>query len=189
MKRYSFTLLLFFSFCCETALAQHFKPEDTEFKDTGIILVHLRFNNGLVTNFKSAPDFYAGSVQLALFWMPKPFVHVARIGVIADGFYTAKKLEAAFGPTISLKIKTLTDSLGRFGSFGNIHLTFDHLWGTDQYKLLGGGIIFESDFLSLGLTSHRDYEHKTWWFQMLIGIRLNKKPKDADVNAMPHNPN
>ena len=78
-------------------------------------------------------------------------MHVLRVGLLMDGFYTDKKLQAAFGPAISLKLKTLTDSLGRFGSFGNIHLAFDHLWGTDHYRLFGGGVGLESDFLNIGL--------------------------------------
>lgn len=163
--------------------------EDSEFKDTAGILLQLRIHGGLATNFKSSPDLYVGGVQLAAYWTPKPLVHVMRIGLCGDVFYTSKKLEAAVGPSILLKVKTLTDKLGRFGSFGNIHLAIDHLWGTDNYRLFGGGLAFETDFLTLGLTTHRDYFHNTWWFETMVGIRLSKKQKVPSVDDLPHNPN
>ncbi len=153
------------------SLTSRLLAQDTEFPK-GFIM-HLKLHNGMVTAFNSAPDLYVGGIQI----IPQVTVveHLLRVGVIADGFYTDKKLGAAFGPAISLKIKTL--KAGFFGSAGNIQLLFNHLWGTDKQRLAGGGIA--GDFgnkITFGITAHRDYQLNTWWFQNEIGIRISKKP-------------
>ncbi|MEO6456077.1 MAG: hypothetical protein ABIN97_18495, partial [Ginsengibacter sp.] len=127
MEKYSFIILLLLVFNSHNTMAQSPKIEDTEFTDTGSVLLQLRLHNGLTTNFKSRPDLYVGGVQLAAYVTPKSLVHVMRVGILADGFYTDKKLQAAVGPTIAIKLKTFkSDPLGRFGSVGNIHLSADH---------------------------------------------------------------
>ncbi|MEO6455630.1 MAG: hypothetical protein ABIN97_16235, partial [Ginsengibacter sp.] len=154
------------------------------------VLLQLRLHNGLTTNFKSRPDLYVGGVQIAAYITPKSLVHVMRVGILADGFYSDKKLQAGVGPTISIKLKTFkSDPLGRFGSVGNIHLSADHLWGTGHYKLIGGGLGIEAGFLNIGFTTHRDYYHNTWWFQTHVGIRLSKKkfPQSIDERGPNNN--
>jgi hypothetical protein len=129
----------------------------------------------MVTHFKSnKPDLYVGGLQLVPQFAVVP--HLLRAGVIIDGFYTGHKLQAAFGPTASIKIKTI--NAGIFGSAANINLNVDHLWGTEHQKLVGGGINADlANFLVIALTSHYDYEHCNWWFQNSIGIRISKKIK------------
>ena len=129
MKFISFSILLLLV-CCK-ALAQ----QDTEFPRE--FIMHLKLHNGMVTNFKGgSPDMYAGGIQLIPQYTIVP--KLLRGGVIVDGFYTGKKLQAAVGPTLSIKLKTL--HVNPFGSAGNIHINIDHLWGTEHQRLLGGGI-------------------------------------------------
>jgi len=140
-------------------------------------IMHFKLHNGMVTNFKAAPDLYVGGFQLVPQCTVVP--HLLRAGIIADGYYTGKKLQAAFGPTVSLKIKTL--QAGIFGSAGNLHLSFDHLWGTEHQKLVGGGINADvGNLIVIGVTSHYDYGHSNWWFQSSVGIRIGKRTKTPE---------
>lgn len=152
---------------------QHpYAQSDPEFSK-GFIM-HLKLHNGMVTKFTSASDLYIGGLQLE----PQITVveHFIRVGVMDDGFYLNKKLQAAFGPMVLIKLKTF--NAGFFGSIGNINLTVDHLWGTNHHRLAGGGIVADiGNLLTLGLTAHRDYYFNNWWFQNELGIRISKKKK------------
>ena len=161
-------LFLVLLFC--SAVFQLAAQDDPEFK-TGFIL-HLKLHNGMVTNFNSfSPDQYIGGIQLVPQYV---FVkNKIRGGLIGNLFYTGKKLQAAFGPTVSLKLKTF--KAGQFGSIANIHVNFDYLIGTSQQRLLGGG--FNADVLNkliLGLSVYRDYHLNTWWLQNSLAIRIGK---------------
>ena len=141
-------------------------------------IMHLKFHNGMVTNFKgNAPDMYVGGLQL----IPQYTLveHVLRGGAIADVYYTGKKIQAAFGPTISFKLKTLRAA--PFGSAGNIHLSIDHLWGTGKERLIGGAINADiGNKLVLGLSVHRDYNLNTWWLQNTLALRISKIKKTPE---------
>ncbi len=149
------------------------QDQDTEFPKE--FIMHLKLHNGMVTNFRGAtPDVYAGGFQL----IPQYTIvkNLIRGGVIINGFYTAKKLQAAFGPTLSVKLKTLHAK--PFGSAGNIHINIDHLWGTGKQRLLGGGINADiGNRIVLGLTLHRDYQLNNWWLQNTLGLRISKIKK------------
>jgi len=149
---------------------------DTEFPKE--FIMHLKLHNGMVTNFSGIPDQYAGGIQL----IPQYTLvtHKIRGGIIANGYYTGKKLQAALGPTLSFKLKTIR--LAPFGSGGNIHLNIDHLWGTNKERLLGGGINIDlGNKIVLGLTAHRDYNLNSWWFQNTLGIRISKVKKLTEL--------
>jgi len=95
------------------------------------------------------------------------------------GFYAAKKIDAQFGPTLSYKLKTF--NANPFGSAANLHVSVDHIWGTDKQKLIGGGLHIDLlNKLVLGITAHKDYENKTWWLQTGIGIRISKIKKTPE---------
>lgn len=166
MKFISIRILLSF-FSCQLS------AQDPEFPKE--FIMHLKLHNGMVTNFKgSSPDRYAGGIQL----IPQYTIvkNVMRAGAIINGFYTAKKLQAAFGPTVSFKLKTLHAK--PFGSAGNIHINIDHLWGTEKQRLLGGGINVDiGNRIVLGLTIHRDYNLNNWWLQNTLGLRISKLKK------------
>jgi hypothetical protein len=140
-------------------------------------IMYAKLHNGMITNFKNTPDLYVGGVQLVpMFTLVE---HKLRGGLIADGFYTGKKLQAAVGPIIAWKIKTI--NAGEFGSAANINLSFDHLWGSEGQRLAGGGVNADLlNILLLALTAHRDYHLNAWWFQSSIGIRISKKHKVAE---------
>ncbi len=150
--------------------------QDTEFP-RGFIM-HLKLHTGMVTTLNTAPDLFVGGFQL----VPEvtAIEHLMRVGVIADGFYTGKKIQGAIGPTLSLKLKTF--KAGFFGSAGNIHLIANHLWGTSKERLVGGGLVADVlNKITIGITAHRDYNLDTWWFQSELGFRISKaqKPKEA----------
>ncbi|MES2850035.1 MAG: hypothetical protein V4685_13330 [Bacteroidota bacterium] len=169
MKKLIPLLLLFFS----TRLSAQ---SDNEFPKE--FIMHLKLHNGMVTNFSNAPDGYVGGIQL----IPQYTLvkNKIRAGVIADGYYTGKKFQAAFGPTLSFKLKTF--KLGVFGTGGNAHINIDHLWGTGKERLLGGGINLDiGNKIVLGLTAHRDYNLNTWWFQNTLGIRISKVKKIPEL--------
>ncbi len=164
MKFY-FLYLLFI--CCSF----YCKAQDAEFPKDEFIM-HLRLQNGMVTNFKgTAPDVYTGGLQV----IPQYTLvqNKLRGGIIAGAFFINKKWNAQFGPTISYKIKTL--SAGVFGSGGNIHLSAEHLWGTQKQRLFGGGIHLDlANKLVLNFSLHRDYNLNNWWLQNGIAFRLSK---------------
>ncbi|MCW3106815.1 MAG: hypothetical protein JWQ09_1321 [Segetibacter sp.] len=150
--------------------------QDPEFPSE--FIMHLKLHNGMVTNFRgNTPDIYLGGLQLVPQYTIIP--HLVRAGVIGDVFYTGKKLQAAGGPTLSVKIKTLQAK--PFGSAGNIHINFDYLWGTEKQHLLGGGINADiGNKVVIGLTVHRDYNLNYWWLQNSLGIRISKIKKKAE---------
>ncbi len=152
-----------------------FSQSDPEFP-AGFIM-HLSLHNGMVTTFKKAPDLYIGGVQL----IPQLTIidHLLRTGIIADGFYTGKNLQAAVGPTASVKLATI--GAGNFGSAGNINLHVEHLWGSGHQHLAGGGVQADlGNLLQLGLSAHRDYHLRNWWFQSALGIRVSRRKKTPE---------
>ncbi len=159
-----FAFILFKQIC----IAQN----DTEFPE-GFIM-HAKLHNGMVTNFKTGADLYIGGIQI----IPQFTLvnHKLRAGIIMGAFYTGKVIEGQFGLNTSVKIKTINAFV--FGGAANINLSAEHLWCTGKQKLIGGGI--NADLLNklvFGFSAHRDYEFKTWWLQMSIGIRISKKKK------------
>lgn len=148
--------------------------QDPEFPKHEFIL-HLKMHHGMVTRFRAgAPDVYTGGLQL----VPQFTVveNLVRAGAIGDVFYTGKKLQAAIGPTVSFKIKTF--QLSKFGSGGNLHLSLDHLWGSGNQRLFGGGVNVDLlNLLVVGLSAHRDYHLNDWWLQGSIGLRISKLKK------------
>jgi len=144
--------------------------QDPEFPAKEFIL-HLRLQSGMVTRLNASPELFSGSVQL----VPQVTLipNRVRAGIIAGGFYTTNKLQGAFGPTVSVKLASL--SLKNFGSGGNIHLAVDHLWGSGGQRLLGGG--FYADLLNrivIGTIIHRDYRLGSWWWQGSIAFRVSR---------------
>jgi len=150
--------------------------QDPEFPKNEFIM-HVKLHNGMVTNFKSMPDLYVGGIQL----VPQYTViaNRLRLGIIADAFYTDKKVQAAAGPTLSFKLATI--NVKKFGSGGNINLSLDQLWGTGHQRLFGGGINIDLlNFIVAGISMHRDYYLNSWWIQGNFGFRISK------VRQTPH---
>ncbi len=154
---------------------QHCFAQDTEFPK-GFIM-HAKLHNGMVTNFKAGADLYVGGIQLVpQFTVVK---NKMRAGIVAGAFYNGKIIDGQFGINTSVKLKTINALV--FGGAANINLSAEHLWGTSKQKLIGGGI--NADVLNkvvLAFTAHKDYEFKTWWLQMSLGIRVSKKKKTKE---------
>jgi len=172
MRVLSYALLLCFS--CVELKAQ--SKKDTEFPKE--FIMHLKLHNGLVTNFTNLPEVYTGGLQIVPQYTIIP--HLIRAGIIADVYYTNKKVSAAFGPTFSLKLKTF--KAAPFGSLGNINVNFDHLWGTNNERLIGAGINADiANKILIGLSLHRDYNLNTWWIQNTIGLRISSLKKTNEI--------
>lgn len=177
MFRFSRLIILFgFFMWADIATAQ----PDTEFP-AGFITV-LKLHNGMVTDFTSSSDLFVGGVRLS----PQVTVipYTVRAGLSAGAFFSGNRIDGQLGPTVSVKLKTFNASFGgaNIGSIGNVHLLLEHLWGTNCQKLLGGGVIMDAgNLLTVGLTSHRDYHFKTWWFQTEVGIRISKKKRNPVI--------
>jgi len=144
-------------------------PDDTEFKKGWIF--YLKLDNGVVSNFHSAPDLFTGGMLL------NPQVTLIenkfRIGVNTGFAYTGKKINGLIGPTLAFKIKTF--NLKNLGSMANLQLIAEHNWGSEKQRLVGGGVGFEVlQKILLILTTHRDYKLKNWWIQWHLGINLKK---------------
>lgn len=165
-KKTGICLLLSYLLFIGSLIAQ----DDPEFPKGSII--YFRLHNGMITTFHSPPDQYVAGVQL----VPQITIIPSKLraGVIAGGFYANKKLQAALGPTLSWKLKSF--NAGVFGTAGNLHLSLDHLWGTDKQRLAGGGLNLDLlNKLTLSITTHRDYNLNTWWIQTAMGIRISRK--------------
>lgn len=65
------------------------EAQDPEFPKNEFIM-HLRMHSGMVTNFSSSPDLFVGGLQ----FVPQFTIveNRLRIGAVAGGFYTGKKI-------------------------------------------------------------------------------------------------
>lgn len=164
-------LSIFLFAVCHPSIAQ----DDPEFQQKSI--THVRLHSGMITTFHRGVDGYVVGAQLVQQWGIVP--NKLRLGAIAGGFYAAQKMDAQAGPTLSWRLKTF--NANPFGSAANLHLSIDHLWGTDKQKLIGGGLHIDLlNKLVLGITAHKDYEYKTWWLQTAVGLRISKIKKTAE---------
>ena len=172
-SRMLFPVLLLF---CLNAQSQD--PDDTEFRKGWA--TYLKLDNGLITNFHSAPDLYAGGLQVN----PQITViqHKLRLGATAGFVYANKKISGLFGPSVAFKLKSF--NLKNLAGLANLQLIGEHNWGTEKQRLVGGGLGLELlQKAILSLTAHRDYKLNTWWLQSHIGIRLKKnKNKVPEFN-------
>ena len=171
LERTALFFLLYF--VCTVSVAQTEFPKE--------FTAHLRLHSGMVTKPGPAPDLFVGGLQV----VPQVTLveHKLRGGIAVGGFYTAKKVNGLFGPTFSWKVKELTG--GPFGSLGNLHVNFDHWWGTEQQRLVGSGINLDLiNKLVVSLSAHRDYRLSNWWLQSAIAFRISKVKKR--IEPFPH---
>lgn len=161
---------------CLTAQSQN--PDDTEFRKGWA--TYLKLDNGVITNFHSAPDLYAGGFLIN----PQITVveHKLRIGANAGFVYANKKLSGLFGPSVAFKLKSF--NMKNLAGLANLQLIAEHNWGTDKQQLIGAGIGLELlQKAVLLFTTHRDYNLNTWWIQAHVGIRLKKnKTTEPEFN-------
>lgn len=138
--------------------------------------LYLDGSQGMVTQFRQGTDLYTGSLQLSPQVTVKP--GLLKAGAVAALGYNNKKLVGLFGPTAALKVFQV--NAGPLGSVANIQVQAEHLWGTGQQRLLGGGVYLEAgQLLLLGIKADRDYGLNAWWFQGSIGFNLLYKKRPA----------
>jgi hypothetical protein len=154
--------------CYLSAMAQN--PDDTEFRKGSV--TYLKLTNGVITNFHSSPDMYAGGILLN--HQVTIIQHKLRAGANAGFVYANKEFSGLLGPSVSFKLSSI--NLKNLAGLANLHLVGEHLWGTDKQRLAGGGIGLELlQKILFQLTAHRDYRLNNWWIQTHLGIRLGKK--------------
>ena len=148
--------------------------------------MYLEAQQGMSTTFDNAPDLYLFSLGIS----PEATIvpgHL-RLGARAALLYAYKDISAVVGPKLAWKLKTF--NLGQFGSLFNLQLQLEHLWGSDNQRLVGGGPVIEAgQILSFSLTAHRDYHFNYWWFRTGIGFNLLHKKKKSlrDMDPMRDN--
>lgn len=166
-------LLLFSFFCSLRGYAQTEFPKE--------FILHLRLGSGTQTKFHAGQDLFALSAEV----VPQFTLVTGKLrgGGIAGLYYAGHIMSGLFGPTVSWKIAEFKG--GYFGSIGNAHLSFNHLWGTDYQRFVGGGVNLDLlNKLMVGVAAHRDYRRALWWVQSSIAFRLSKvkKPKETFPN-------
>ena len=169
IKTFLLSILCFASIIC-TAQQTEFPKE---------FVTHIRLHSGMITS--DGGELFVGGLQL----IPQFTLieHKLRGGVILGAFYSNAQTSGLFGPTFSLKITEFQG--GHFGTLGNLHLNVDHLWGTEEQLLAGGGLNLDLlNKLVVSLTAHSDYKHGEWWIQTGIAFRISKvkKPKESFPN-------
>jgi hypothetical protein len=136
----------------------------------------LELGQGTNTAFDQTPDLYLGTLS----FVPQYTLIKGRLraGIAAGGAYTNKHIYGTGGPRLSLM---LTDGPKVLHSTAlNIQLVAEHLWGTKEQRLAGGGLSAEiGQLATLSLKALRDYHLSAWWLQFGLGINLfSPKPSD-----------
>ena len=131
---------------------------------------------GAVTSFHARPDLYVGNLQLSpQVTLVPDYLRLSAIGGIA--FYN-KHWYGTYGAGLNFKLATIR--FEPFGSLLNLQAQLQHLWGTKDQKLVGGGIKAElGQIILLGISAHRDYGLHEWWLQSGIGFNFLHKKKSA----------
>ena len=132
----------------------------------------LEVGQGAATAFDQSPDFYLATLsfspQLAV--VPGKL----RIGVTGGGAFMDKHIYGIGGGRVALLIWDGPKALQ--STIFNVQLVGEHLWGTKDQRLVGGGIAAEiGNVLTLSVKSHRDYMLNSWWFQLGLGWNIFRK--------------
>lgn len=132
----------------------------------------LEVGQGAATAFRNTPDAYLGTLAFS----PQFTVIKGRLraGVTAGGAYTQKRLYGTGGARLSLLLTSNPRVL--YSTVLNLQLVAEHLWGTGEQRLAGGGITAElGQLATISVKAHRDYHLSEWWLQAGLGINLFRK--------------
>lgn len=136
----------------------------------------LELGQGAVTTFDHSPDLYLGSLAFA----PQYTLIKGRLraGAAAGIAYTNKRIYGTAGPRLALMLTDKPKVL--YSTVLNIQLLAEHLWGSKDQRLAGGGLALEAGQLgTLSVKALRDYRLNAWWLQLCLGINLfPKKPSE-----------
>lgn len=162
-------LLLTVLIAIQPAVAQTEFPKE--------FILHAKLGSGAITAPRSAELFVATLDLRPQYTLVK---NRLRAGLASGAFYTNRRLHALYGPTVSVKLSEFKG--GYFGSVGNVHLNFDHLWTSDHRRLLGGGINLDLlNKLVIGFSGLRDYRNNNWWWTSALAFRLSKVKKPVET--------
>jgi len=136
----------------------------------------LELGHGMATSFNDLPDVYVGSI----YFSPQYTVVKGRLraGAMLGTSFVHKRFYGLAGPRLSLLITDKPKVL--YSTVLNIQLVGEHLWGTKDQRLAGGGLAAEiGQLATLSVKAYRDYQLNEWWFQVMLGIHLfTKKASD-----------
>ena len=142
----------------------------------------LELGQGSVTTFHNPPDLYLGSLT----FIPQYTLIKSRlrIGAAAAGAYTNKRVYGLAGPHLALMLTDRPKVLS--STVLNVQLTAEHLWGTKEQRLAGGGLTAEvGQLATFSLKALRDYRLNAWWLQAAIGVNLfMKKPSENPFDSV-----
>lgn len=170
-------LLLLFS-CLVTI--QVFSQADPEFPKGTVLYISAQ--QGINTSFDPGPDHYIGGMGLSGQFTIIP-QHL-RLGAGGEFVFTNKNFSGLIGPRLAWKIKTM--KMEPLGSVLNLQLQAEHLWGTDQQRLIGGLFGIElAKMFSFQLMAHRDYQNDAWWFRAGVGYNLLRKKRKSPTGTDP----
>jgi hypothetical protein len=138
----------------------------------------LEVQQGLKTTFDSKPDLFAATagaqIQYAI-WPSR-----MRIGGAISGVMTDKKVGYLVGPRLAILLTAGPQMLG--SSLLNVHLQAEHLWGSWNTRLTGGGPAIEiGQRLTISGKVFYDYKGSSWWFLGGLGYTFSKPEKDAPI--------
>ena len=157
-----------------------FAQTDPEFSRGAIL--YLSAHQGVNTAFNASPDHYIGGMDLTTQFAIIPG-HL-RLGAGGGFVFTNKNISGLAGPRLAWKLKTF--QLKPAGSVLNLQLQAEHLWGTDDEKLVGGllGIeLFKT--LSFMVMAHREFHWDRWWFRAGLGWNLLHKKRTSPTGTDP----
>jgi len=145
-------------------------------------VLNLEVAQGLTTKFDNSSDLYSGELRFS----PEYTLieQRLRVGFVPALNYNNKIIFGTFGPHISINLKTIQIKKLN-SSVGNIQWIIEHLWGTQNQKLVGTGLKIElGQTILLSLLTHRDYALNYWRFQFGIGYNFIYKhiPKEIQMN-------
>ena len=139
-------------------------------------VMYAEATQGAVTSFHARPDLYVGTLQVSpQVTLIPDYLRLSAIGGIA---FSNKRLFGLYGAGLNIKLATIR--FEPFGSLLNLQAQLQHLWGTKDQKLAGGGLKAElGQIILVGISAHRDYGLHQWWLQSGIGFNLVHKKKSA----------
>ncbi|GEP96043.1 hypothetical protein [Chitinophaga cymbidii] len=132
----------------------------------------LELGQGAVTALSASPDLYLATLAFS----PQITVVPGRLraGVTGGSAFTNKRFYGIGGGRLSLLLwngpKVLESTVF------NVQLVGEHLWGTKDQRLAGGGLTAEiGTMATISVKTHRDYMLNNWWFQGTLGLHLFRK--------------
>lgn len=157
-----------------------FSQTDPEFPRGAVL--YLSAQQGLNTSFDASADHYIGGMGISAQYTVLP--RHLRLGAGGELVFTNKDFSVLAGPRMAWRISTF--QMKSLGSLMNLQIQAEHLWGTDDQKLIGGILGLEIfQMLSVQLLAHRDYEHDAWWYRAGIGWNLLRKKRKSPTGTDP----